>query len=134
MASVVYPKLKEALLKGTSLDLTAVNIRAIFVDLADYTYSAAHDFLDDVPGAARVAVSGNLASVTVSAAGVVDCADYSVAGVSGDQFEAVIYYVHTGTEATSRLLCFADSGTGIPYTPNGGGIDVQVNASGIMAL
>lgn len=132
MTSVLYPKFKEALLSG-SINLTSDDIRCILIDSADYTYSAAHDFLDDVPSGARVATSSALASKTVTG-GVFDAADKTWTGVTGDQAEVVILYKHTGTESTSNLICFIDSGTNLPVTPNGGDIQSQWNASGIFAL
>jgi hypothetical protein len=138
MANVIYNSFKEALLKDTfGADLSAggTDIRAILVDLADYTFSAAHNALDDVPAGARVAVSTALASKTVSTAGVFDAADKTFSAVTGDVSEALILYLHTGTESTSLLICFLDTGvTGLPVTPNGGDITIAFNASGIFAL
>lgn len=135
MANAIYPKYKEAAMDAASgVDLNDGDVRAILVDLADYTYSAAHDFLDDVPAAARVAVSGTLANTTVTN-GVFDCDDFVFSLVTGDPSEAIIFYLHTGTESTSRLVSFHDTGvTGIPVTPNGGNINVALNASGLFAL
>jgi hypothetical protein len=48
-----------------------------------------------------------------------------VASVSGDQFEAIVIYAHTGTEGTSRLIAAIDTATGLPCTPNGADITVQ---------
>ena len=138
MANAIYPKFKEALLKDTvGADLSAggTDVRVILVDLADYTYDAAHDMLDDVPAGARVAVSTALASKTVSTAGVFDAADKTLSAVTGDVSEALIVYIHTGSESTSQLICFMDTGvTGLPVTPNGGDITLTFNASGIFAL
>ena len=39
--------------------------------------------------------------------------------------EAIVIYVDTGTEATSPLVAFIDTATGLPITPNGG--DKQFN-------
>jgi hypothetical protein len=47
----------------------------------------------------------------------------------------LIIYRHTGTEATSHLIAFFDTGvTGLPVTPNGGNITVAWSGSGIFAL
>jgi len=55
--------------------------------------------------------------------------------VSGNQSEALIIYIHTGNEATSRLVAYIDTGvTGLPVTPSGGNIIVVWNASGIFTL
>ena len=100
MANALYDLGREAFLNG-DIDWTADNIRVILGDAADYTVNlSTHDFLDDVPAAARVAVSGNLASKT-SAAGVADAADVTLTAVVGDPCEFIIIYQHTGTESTS---------------------------------
>ena len=135
MANAIYPLYKAALLAGsTNISLTTGDVKIILVDLADYTYSVAHDFLDDVPGAARVKVSTALAAKTVTA-GVFDAADLTLLSVTGDQSEALIIFIDTGVESTSRLVAFIDTGiTGMPITPDGGNINLVFNASGIFAL
>jgi hypothetical protein len=104
------------------------------VDTSDYTYSAAHDFLDDVASGSRVATSGALTNTTVTN-GTFDADDVTFSSVTGDQSEALIFYLHTGTESTSRLVAYIDTGvTGLPVTPNGGNISLAFNASGIFTL
>lgn len=130
MASYVNTPTREKLLASSLPDLSAggTDVRIILVDLADYTPSAAHEFLTSIPGAARVAVSGALASKTITG-GVFDAADVTIPSVTGDQFEGVQVYRHTGTDATSELLAFidrrSDGVTAISFTPNGSGILVQ---------
>lgn len=119
MASVVYATAKAKFLTA-GLDLSALNIKAVLVDTGQYTFSAAHDFLDDVPSGARVATSGNLASKTTTG-GVFDAADVTFTAVTGPTVEAVILYNDTGTASTSDLIAFVDSASsGLPFTPNGG--------------
>jgi hypothetical protein len=129
VASALYPDFKEALLTA-GLDLESDDIRAILVDTADYTYSAAHNFLDDVAAGSRVAVSSALASKTITD-GVFDAADKTLTAVTGDPSEAIILYKHTGTESTSNLIAYID---GLSVTPNGGDIVIQWSGSGIFAL
>lgn len=132
MASAVYPKAKEAFLKA-DIDLENDDIRVILIDAADYTYSSAHDFLDDVAAGARVGTSSALASKTFTN-GVFDAADKTITAATGDVSEALIVYKHTGTEGTSNLIAYIDSGSGLPFTPNGGDLTITWNASGIFAL
>lgn len=135
MANVIYPKYKEALLNGdVNIELDGSNVKAVLVDLADYTYSAGDDFLADVAAGGRVATSGNLASKTTTN-GTFDVADFVFSAVTGDNCEALIIYIDTGVEATSRLVAYYDTGiTGLPVTPNGGDINVTVNASGLFTI
>jgi hypothetical protein len=133
MANALYPSFKKLCLDG-DIDLLTDDIRAVLVDLADYTYSAAHDMLDDVASGARVDVTASLGSKTTTG-GVFDSADTVFAAATGDVSEAVILYKHTGTDSTSPLIAFYDTGvTGLPVTPNTGDINVAVNGSGWFAL
>jgi hypothetical protein len=132
MANVVYPKFKEAQLAAASgINVATGDLRAILVDLNDYAYSAAHDFLDDVPAIARVSVSPTLIGVTTTS-GLIDAADTTWPDVTGDLAEGIIIYLHTGNEATSRLVAFLDTVTGLPVQPNGGDINLAWNASGVV--
>lgn len=124
MANALYDKGREAFLNG-DIDWLNDDIRVILVDAADYVVNlATHDFLDDVPVAARVATSSALSSKT-STNGVADAADVTFPLVTGDQAEALVIYKHTGTESTSNLIAYIDTATGLPVTPNGGDITVQ---------
>ena len=133
MANTVYPKFKQAqLTAAANTDIENGDVRAILVDLADYTYSATHEFLSSVAAGARVAVSPALTGITITN-GLFDADDTTFTSVTGDVSEAIILYVHTGSDATARLIAFFDPGiTGIPVTPNGGDIDLPWNASGIV--
>lgn len=130
MANAIYPEFKEHLLKG-DVDLDTDTVTAYLVDLADYTYSASHDLIADLPAGARVS-SVDLTSPT-SANGVVDAADAVFSSVTGDPCEAVIISVDTG--GAEYLAAYYDTGvTGLPVTPNGADINLGINASGLFAL
>lgn len=84
-------------------------------------------FLSDIPGGARIATSGNLASKTVvdgAIGGVADAADITLIAVTGAQSEALVIYKDTGSAATSPLLWLLVVATGLPVLPNGGDINV----------
>jgi hypothetical protein len=132
MANSLYTPFKKLLLDA-DIDLLVDNIKVVLVDAADYTFSAAHDFLDDVAAGARVATSGNLASKTTTG-GTFDSADFTFSAVSGDPSEALIIYKDSGSAATSPLIAYIDTATGLPVTPNGGDITITVNASGWFSL
>jgi len=82
------------------------------------------EFLTTIAGGAQVAVSGNL-SIKSSTAGVADAADVTFAAVTGAVCNAVVLYKDTGVPATSPLLAYIGTATGLPVTPNGGDIIVQ---------
>lgn len=133
MANVLYPTGKAAFWTA-DMDLNTDDMRATLIDLADYTYSSAHNAYDDVPAAARVAESGALGWLSVSPN--FDTNDFSWTSVTGDPCEAVILYNYTGGADSARLLCaYYDTGmTGIPVTPNGANINFTVSASGWFSL
>lgn len=123
MANALYDLARQAFLDG-DIDWSANNIKAVLVDTGAYTVNlATHDFLDDIASGARIATSGNLAGKT-STAGVADANDVTFTAVSGATVEAVVLYVDTGVASTSRLICYIDTATGLPVTPNGGDITV----------
>jgi hypothetical protein len=125
MATALYGKGREAFAGGL-IAWPGDDIRAILTDTADYTVDlAAHDLLDDVAAGSRVAVSAASLANKTNGLGVCDADDLTINTVSGDQFEAIILYKHTGTEGTSRLIAFIDNYTGLPCTPNGGNITIQ---------
>lgn len=121
MASGLYAKGREGFLDG-SIDWDTNTIKCCLVDAADYTVNlATHDNLDDVPSGARVGTPQTLTSKTVTD-GVADAADVTFTAVTGDVSEAIVIWKDTGTESTSRLICYIDTATGLPVTPNGGDI------------
>lgn len=118
MASTAYAKAKEAWLDNT-LDLNDGDIRVLFIDGADYTPNfTTDDFLDDVPAGARIGTATAIANTTVTN-GVFDGDDVNMVAVTGDQFEHILIYLHTGTDATSKLVALIDVAA---TTPNGGDI------------
>lgn len=127
MANQLYTLAKASFLLG-QFDLSTQNIKVVLVDLADYTPNFATDqFLTSVPMAARVATSPNLTAKTTTA-GVFDAADFTFGNITGDPSEAIVVYVDTGVDATSRLIAYLDSMTGLPITPNGGPISMTWGA------
>jgi hypothetical protein len=124
MANALYTKAKQAILDN-ALDLKDGDIRAILIDTGAYTADlAADDNLDDVAGGARISSAVALANKTVTD-GVFDADDVTFTAVSGASVEAVLLYLHTGVESTSKLLALLDTGTGLPITPSGGDITVR---------
>lgn len=123
MANALYDKGREKFLTG-AVSWSSDNIKTVLVDAADYTVNlTTHEFLSDVASGGRVATSGNLASKTTTA-GVADAADVVFSAVTGDQSEALVIYKDTGSAATSPLIAYIDTATGLPVTPNGADVTV----------
>lgn len=131
--NVVYPKWKEAAIQGSANSSLAGTVKAYLVDLGNYTYSAAHQFLTDLPAPARVGSPQTLASKTY-VNGVFDAADLNFPSLVGISVEALILAIDTGTDATSRLVAYIDNATGLPFTPSGVDQPVIWNAAGIFAF
>ena len=124
MANALYDKGREAFLKG-DIHWDDDDIKAVLVDATDYTVDlAADDFLADIAVGGRVATSGNFGSKT-TAAGVADAEDITFTSVTGDAADAIVIYKDTGDAATSPLIAYIDTATGLPVTPNGGDIIIQ---------
>lgn len=123
MTNALYAKYRQKALEGGVAWLTD-NIKAILVDNADYTVNlSTHEFLSDVPSGAREETSGNLASKS-STLGVADAADVTWAAAAGDPCESVVIYKDTGSAATSPLIAYIDTATGLPVILNGGDVTV----------
>ncbi len=134
MANAVYPKALTALGEG-SIDLRTADVRAMLVK-SSYTYDAADEFVLDL-GSVDNGRSGSLASQTwgVVSEGVFDAADSTLDATAAVACNALALFVHTGSDATARLLAYIDTATGLPFTPAAGqSVPITWNASGIFAL
>ena len=121
MANVLYPNGKENLLNGV-IDLVDDTIKVAMIDTGTYTYSATHEFYDDLSGVVDTPVALTTKSTTD---GVFDADDAIFSEATGDTVEALVIYKDTGTPSTSPLIAYIDSGTNLPVTPNGGDITIQ---------
>ena len=129
MANALYDAGREAFL-GADIDWLVDNIKAILVDTAAYTVDlATHNALDDVAVGARIATSANFSAKT-STGGVADAADLTFTLVTGATCEALVIYKDTGVEATSLLIAYIDTATGLPVAPGGGNITVTWDNTG----
>lgn len=138
MANAIYPIYKQALLAASasvSLDQddTTNGPFVALVDTGTYTYSAAHDFYNDLSGI--VGTDQRITSPTVTT-GTFDGSDVTFTAVSGNSVEAlVIYRKNSGANTTWRTVAYIDTSvTGLPVTPNGGDISITWNASGIFTI
>ena len=131
MASQLYDAGKEGLL-GAEIDWDGAVIKAALV--RGYNFSASHRFVSDVTnaGGSLVAVSGALTGKSISG-GVADAADVSFAAVpTGAAIPAIVIFqasaVTGGSDlaaSAQRLICYIDTATGLPVTPNGQAINLS---------
>lgn len=140
MANAVYPLWKAALLQAsTNSALTSTNVRVAFLDTGTYTYSAAHDFYNDLSGVYPATRTTGVALGTKDyTAGTFDAADATFSAFSNGSVsvEGIIMYIDDGAaDSSSRLVLYLDTSiTGMPFTPSGSDVTIQWNASGIFTL
>lgn len=131
MANALYTLAKKKILDA-DIDFLVDNLKVSLVDSGVYTPNTSTDeFFSDI--ASTVADSANLGTKTTTG-GTFDSADFTYSAVSGAQSEYLVLWKDTGTPSTSPLIAIYDTATGLPVTPNGGDIDVAVNASGWFSL
>lgn len=124
MTNAVYSKAKEKMLQA-GIDLVTGDVKAILVDTLNYYVDLEnHDFLDDIPVVAITATSPVLTNKSI-AGGVFDADNITFTLVSGNESEAIILYIDTGTESESPLIAYIDTAAGLPITPNGGDIVIE---------
>jgi len=115
------------------VDLDTMTLVFVLVDSADYTFSAAHTTLADVPAGARVATSP---SVTPGFSGTtVTQPGFTFTLVSGDPFEVIVVCIRSAAGDANHFLWFmiedADE-TELPMTPNGQ--DIIVAAGNLITI
>ena len=123
MANALFDKARQRFLEG-QFNWNTDTIKAVLVDTGTYTANlAAHEFLSDISGGARIATSGAFTGKATTG-GAADANDVTFTSVTGASIEAIVLYKDTGTDSTSPLIAFIDTATGLPITPNGGDIIV----------
>ena len=133
MPNAIYPAFgADALLSLAG----AADVRVALLDLAGYTYAPTDAHLSDIPGLAVVAQTPAGLTAKQTEGGVFRAANTTFPAVFGNEAEALVLYIHTGNDATSRLVMYQDTNVvGLPVVPNGGDIIVEWDAvNGIFAL
>lgn len=104
------------------IDWMSDTIKSVLVDTGAYSVNlATHQYLSDIPIGARIATV-TLTGKTATA-GVADATNLTFPTVSGPTIEAMVLYKDTGSPATSRLILYVDTASGLPITPNGGDVN-----------
>lgn len=123
MANALFDKARQRFLEG-QFNWTTDTIKAVLVDTGTYTPNlSAHEFLSDIGTGARISTSGSFTGKATTG-GAADANDVTFTSVTGASIEAIVLYKDTGTDATSPLIAYIDTATGLPITPNGGDIIV----------
>lgn len=123
MANTLYDFARQRFLEA-QINWMTDTVKVILVDTGAYTpQTGIHQYLSDIPTSARIAGPVTLTSKATTG-GAADAADCTFVSVTGNSIEAIIIYADTGVEATSPLIAYIDTATGLPITPNGGDIIV----------
>lgn len=121
MANTLYDYARQRFLEA-NINWMSDTIKCILVSTSAYTpQTAVHQYLSDISGSAIIAGPVTLASKATTG-GAADAADATFTSVSGATINAIVIYKDTGTAATSPLIAYIDTATGLPITPNGGDI------------
>lgn len=123
MANTLYDFARQRFLEA-QINWMTDTIKVILVNNGAYTpQTSVHQYLSDIPTSARIAGPVTLTSKATTG-GAADAADVTFTSVTGPSIESIIIYADTGVEATSPLIAYIDTATGLPITPNGGDIIV----------
>lgn len=123
MANTLYDLGRQRFLEG-AFNWSSDTIKIYLIDTGAYTANfSSHEFLADVAAGSRIAGPVTLTSKTTTG-GAADGADVTFTAVSGVSIEVILIIKDTGDAATSPLIAYIDTATGLPITPNGGDIIV----------
>lgn len=123
MANTLYDYCRQRFLEA-QINWMTDTVKVILVSTSAYTpQTAVHQYLADIPISARIAGPVTL-TAKATTGGAADAADCTFTSVSGATINAIVIYKDTGTEATSPLIAYIDTATGLPISPNGGDIIV----------
>ena len=119
MANTLYDYCRQRFLEA-QINWMTDTVKVILVSTSAYTpQTAVHQYLADIPVSARIAGPVTL-TAKATTGGAADAADCTFSSVSGATINAIVIYKDTGSEATSPLIAYIDTATGLPITPNGG--------------
>lgn len=124
MSNILYDKAREKFLTG-GINWMSMNIKAVLVDTSGYTPNfATNEYLSDIGASYRTSPCQPFANKNADG-GAADAGDIEFASVAAPTtYEAIVIYVDTGDSATSSLIAYIDTATGLPITANGGNIIV----------
>lgn len=141
MSDVFKPFIQSAM-TGVQINSQDINLLTQVVRLVLYDTQAGVLSVNtdadrgDLTGGDIIATSAPLTGKTFTG-NVFNADNVSFTGISGDQFENGIITVEPtagANDGNTLLVYLLDAATGLPFTPNGGNIDVTWNAGGIFQL
>ena len=122
MANALYDPGREGFLDG-SIDWDT-NDQRILGATSSQAYTASHKFVSDLTaGNIVVRSSAGISGKTVTN-GVANHSTATWSAVTGAAIARLIYYQYNASDTAARLICFIDTATNLPVTPNGGDITI----------
>jgi hypothetical protein len=114
MSNFIYGKAKEALLNG-QINVISNSLKLLIIK-SDYIPEVNnHQFVSDINSSYIKIRSGTIQNVT-NTLGVLDADDVEIFNYSGEAFNAVVIYIDSGNDSTSRLLAYIDTSQGLPFS------------------
>ena len=140
MANAFYPKALNKWAEGSihwsSAGSDTFTVHLVYSSGAgtNYTFSTAHEFFSDIAATCHTSYTTGIVLTNTSCPdgdGAMDAADATFVSIDSDgtAIGSVIIVKNTGTAATSPLLAYFDTGSGLPVTPDGNNITVQWSAA-----
>jgi len=117
MANSLFNNGREGFLDG-SIDWDTDDVRCMLV-LDSYSIDLTDEFVVDL-GAVDNGRTAALGTKTVTD-GIADAADTSLVATAATLSGKIVFFKHTGADATARLIGVVDIATGLPFTPAAGG-------------
>ena len=128
MSNTLYDYCRQRFLEA-QINWMTDTIKVFLVSTSSYTpQTAVHQYLSDIPPSGRIAGPVTL-TAKATTGGAADAADCTFTSVSGATINAIVICKDTGTEATSPLIAYIDTATGLPIAPNGGDITPRSEAA-----
>ena len=114
MANTLYDYCRQRFLES-QINWMTDTIKVFLVSTSAYTpQTAVHQYLSDISGSARIAGPVTL-TAKATTGGAADGADCTFTAVSGATINAIVICKDTGTEATSPLIAYIDTATGLVH-------------------
>lgn len=134
MADAIYPKYKEALLSGAAdVALDSSNVVVSLVDGDTEFFSSSHEYYSDLNASAIVGTEPLTNKSVLN--GVFDADTLQIQNTSNTSAEALLIWINTGNNATSRLVAWLDDSiVGLPTPADDPFVDVSWNSLGIFKL
>lgn len=142
MANFLADAYRNSLIGKTSdyaarVDFDTDTIKCSFIDQGSDSVAVTDVFVSGITAAALIPVFASSVTLTsptvgVSAVGATDAADTLFSALSGVSVEGILVYKNVTVAGDSPVLASWDTGiTGMPFTPSGGDVTIQWNASGL---